>query len=256
MTNTLNKVIHNGDEYEFPGWIPNITTGTTSTVSGIRVWTDAEYSLIAPEEWQISIVYSGGWGGWLPAEYQEVEWIGWTNWSDSIPQVYINTWVIASEDIWAWTQMSHTALRDNLQFFSNSGAGSNRWGLTAYPIWNWCPQWQTWHQTNVGYSAGTFYDIKLNWENDKQTLIDWTNIYSLDSWSIPSSDSIRIWDITYSWYSYKCKFFKITDWTTLIRDLVPCYRIADDVVGMYDLVNNVFYTNAWSWTLDKWPDVN
>lgn len=47
--------MHNGDEYKFP-WIANGTTGTTSTVSNIRVWTEWEYGLITPEDWQISIV--------------------------------------------------------------------------------------------------------------------------------------------------------------------------------------------------------
>lgn len=57
MTNTLNKIMHNGDEYLLPSWIPNSTDWTTSTVSNIRVGTDTEYWLITPVEWQVSIVY-------------------------------------------------------------------------------------------------------------------------------------------------------------------------------------------------------
>lgn len=30
---------------------------------------------------------------------------------------------------------------------------------------------------------------------------------------------------------------------TLVRDFIPCYRNTDNEVGLYDLVNNVFYTN-------------
>ena len=37
---------------------------------------------------------------------------------------------------------------------------------------------------------------------------------------------------------------KVYDDNILIRDLVPCYRKSDNVIGMLDLVNNVFYTNA------------
>ena len=29
----------------------------------------------------------------------------------------------------------------------------------------------------------------------------------------------------------------------MVRDLIPCYRKVDNVAGMYDLVNDVFYTN-------------
>lgn len=39
---------------------------------------------------------------------------------------------------------------------------------------------------------------------------------------------------------------KIYDNEILVRDFVPCYRKADNVAGLYDLVNNVFYTNAGS----------
>ncbi len=40
---------------------------------------------------------------------------------------------------------------------------------------------------------------------------------------------------------YSCKMY---DNGTLIRDYVPCLRKADSIPGMYDLVNNVFYTNG------------
>ena len=38
--------------------------------------------------------------------------------------------------------------------------------------------------------------------------------------------------------------FQIKDNGVKVRDLVPCYRKADNKPGMYDLVNDVFYTNA------------
>lgn len=39
---------------------------------------------------------------------------------------------------------------------------------------------------------------------------------------------------------YKLKFY---DNGNLIRDFIPCYRNSDNEVGLYDLVNDVFYTN-------------
>lgn len=43
----------------------------------------------------------------------------------------------------------------------------------------------------------------------------------------------------------KCRIYraKIWDSDTLVRDFVPALRNADDVIGMYDIVNSVFYTN-------------
>jgi hypothetical protein len=37
--------------------------------------------------------------------------------------------------------------------------------------------------------------------------------------------------------------FQVYDNGTLVRDLVPCVN-PNDIVGMYDIVNNVFYTTA------------
>lgn len=46
--------------------------------------------------------------------------------------------------------------------------------------------------------------------------------------------------------SMKLYAMYIYDNGNLVRDFVPCYRKPDNVAGLYDLVNNVFYTNAGS----------
>ena len=51
---------------------------------------------------------------------------------------------------------------------------------------------------------------------------------------------------------YACK---IWDNEVLIRDLIPCYRISDNVIGLYDIVNDVFYTNSGTGTFSKGADV-
>ena len=49
--------------------------------------------------------------------------------------------------------------------------------------------------------------------------------------------------------------FKAYTGTTLSIDLIPCYRKADSVIGMYDIVNDVFYTNDGTGTFTKGADV-
>ena len=44
--------------------------------------------------------------------------------------------------------------------------------------------------------------------------------------------------------SIKLYYLKIWDDGTLIRDFAPCYRKPDNVYGLYDKVNGVFYKNA------------
>ena len=46
-------------------------------------------------------------------------------------------------------------------------------------------------------------------------------------------------------------YFKIYVEDELVRNFVPCYRKSDSVIGMYDTVNGVFYTNAGSGTFAK-----
>lgn len=41
-----------------------------------------------------------------------------------------------------------------------------------------------------------------------------------------------------------------------VRELVPCYRKSDNVIGLYDLVNKTFYTNAGTGTFLKGNDIN
>ena len=47
--------------------------------------------------------------------------------------------------------------------------------------------------------------------------------------------------------------FKIWDNDVLIRNFIPCIRNSDNVAGMYDTVNQVFYTNAGTGTFTKGP---
>ena len=51
---------------------------------------------------------------------------------------------------------------------------------------------------------------------------------------------------------YSCKIWKSG---TLIRDFIPCYRISDSVIGLYDMANNQFYTNSGTGTFTKGADV-
>lgn len=48
---------------------------------------------------------------------------------------------------------------------------------------------------------------------------------------------------TLSYAKLKLYDFKMYYNGTLVRDFIPCYRNSDNEVGLYDLVNNVFYTN-------------
>lgn len=52
---------------------------------------------------------------------------------------------------------------------------------------------------------------------------------------------------------YRLHYFKMYDNNTLVRDFSPVKRKSDNVLGLYDKVNNVFYTNAGTGTFIAGP---
>lgn len=104
--------------------------------------------------------------------------------------------------------------------------------------------------------ANNIYEFEI-WNNYVKNV--WASS-NLVSWSTVSgytgSSTITLNNYNNSSYSQNRWYYvKIREWETMVRDLVPCYRYADWVIWMYDKVNDVFYTNSWTWTFTKWPDV-
>lgn len=58
-------------------------------------------------------------------------------------------------------------------------------------------------------------------------------------------------------YKCKCKMYHAEVFYNgaKIRELYPCYRKSDNVIGMYDVVTDTFYTNSGSGTFTKGADV-
>ena len=54
--------------------------------------------------------------------------------------------------------------------------------------------------------------------------------------------------------SCKLYYFKIHEGGTNIHEFIPCYRKLDNVIGMYDLVEDEFITNAGTGTFEKGPN--
>lgn len=57
-------------------------------------------------------------------------------------------------------------------------------------------------------------------------------------------------------YDDKLKYLKVDDGSTVVLDLIPCYRKSDNEIGMYDLVSKTFFTNQGTGTFTKGADVN
>lgn len=197
---------------------------------------------------------------WLPAEYQEVEYIQ-TNWSQ-----WIDTWLLATSNHQVETKIETASSESEKTIFgslsySNSSNSRNYYNLINYlNQWYWWTNWWEWHWWSFPSTAWVKYEIVFNNSNGK-VVVDWNETWDCSwasgySWSTLCLNARWGTNERYYW-KYKFFYFKVYDKSNseYVRDLVPCYRKADSVIWMYDLVNDVFYTNAWTWTFTKWNDV-
>ena len=218
-------------------------------------------------DWGLGYIYLGDvliawWGGGstprLPSEYQEVEYIETTG------TQWIGTWLFASNNIQTEVKIEVSTTNMDKPVFWNVAPSnvpnSHYYHLTCYQNKWYC--WLNWSETSwwtYNNTIWTQYTIVYNNSNNMLN-VNGSDVVSVNGtvWAWTQlAISYRWWNATYYW-QYKYFYFKMYNKTTqqYERDFVPCYRKSDNVIGMYDLVNNQFYTNAWTWTFTKWADVN
>lgn len=194
-----------------------------------------------------------------PSEYQEVEYIqsSWTQYINTLYIPSVNTEI--KTDIRWETQSTQWAV-----FFWVTGNDSSAdwilWRIYSSTSTNFNPWFcnATSWERQITTTINALHNIVLkSWSCN----LDWTS-YTITTSSTPYQSSIDLfaWNNwwTHWWRASKCsiKTFKIYESWTLVRDFVPCYRKSDNVIWLYDLVNDQFYINSWTWTFTKWPDVN
>ena len=171
----------------------------------------------------------------IPIEYQEVEYIQ-SNWSQVIK---------------SWVVMNATWYRANVDFQITSSSPNDQAIVWFYIDWYSTWHYRTWYGQNEWFTlskwitslerqtatwswttrANSSYQIFLF---AKQRFADWR----YDSWAVAKL--------------YSCQIYNPSG--TLIRDFYTCYRKSDQVIWLYDKVNDVFYTNQGSWSFTKWPN--
>lgn len=225
--------------------------------------TQAEYIALLP--WAASdgkhyFIYTESGQGRLPSEYQEVEYIETTG------AQWINTNLFSWTNIQTEVKIWITDARMNMPiFWCYTDAPYSSWYYHLTPYDNaWYCWWDGWelHWWSLNFSVWQTYEIVYNDENGYLN-VDWNNIISVSwtTWYPWSTLWIAQRWANHDWYAaprYRYYYFKMYNKTIwqYERDFVPCYRKADWVIWMYDLVNDIFYTNSWTWTFTKWPNVN
>ena len=189
----------------------------------------------------------------LPAEYQEVEYIqsSWTQyfivWT-SFKTEYKSVMDFQMTVIW-WDYVPLWVLNNSGQRYGIDVRGWNFTVITWW--WNWnntISEDTNRHLFTVDKSTVTVDGTSYSSQYSSYTFNKWVWIFGYHN---TASGTVS--------YLASAKLYKLDiydeNWT-LIYDLVPCYRKQDTEIWMYDLINNVFYTNSWTWTFTKWNDVN
>lgn len=187
----------------------------------------------------------------LPQGYQEVEYI------ESSGTQYIDTGYIvnASNTIsWEFTAMipsqseAYMGANGYLQFHvTSSGVGVstlNASGLGAKKTFR------------VDFSNSV---TKLYIDNTLVETKNWSGSYNGTNVKLgifKLGDADNGWHTTISPVSCTLYEYAINIGENEVSRCVPCYRKADNVAGLYDLVNNVFYTNAGSGVFAVGADSN
>jgi len=182
----------------------------------------------------------------LPSEYQEVEYItgvryGYINTGFDITDGYkfeldISFNELSTQYIIGAVDFSYPITRSHLACFDNGGF---QFGLGAKEdIWT-----GLYIQTNTRYKIEASTTSGDNYIKVNGTLYgQGTYTYSLNNYRcyLLSTNGMSSGE-AFNGNMYSCKIYDNND--VLIRDFIPCYRKSDNKVGMYDIVNNVFYTS-------------
>ena len=199
----------------------------------------------------------------LPREYQEVEYI------QSTGSQYINTWFAYSKTT------GKVEVKFSSQAFGSQYHTYRLWGSynQASPtsrsfilyvnyrnlrLWLWTGD----SDTGRSLSTNTIYELteEITTAGTCKVTLNGTTTSHSYSGTIATNNNFYIFcnNETGSPGSYgrdRLYYLKLYEQGVLVRDFVPCYRKNDGVIGLYDLVNDVFYTNAGSGTFTKGSDV-
>ena len=201
----------------------------------------------------------------LPDEYQEVEYI------ETNKNQYIDTGVIPNQDTGfdidflvkdSFTSSANTS--GSIFGVRSSWSDSNKTGTNMFQLTTYSNITSSFADGAMAFGSQKYASgmtqnerMTISLRNGVYTKPDGTEI-QLDTTNFTAPNTMYLFMLRgYSNEKAGVKLysFKMYDGNTIIRDFIPCYRKNDNVIGLYDLVNNVFYTNLGTGTFEKGKDI-
>ena len=180
----------------------------------------------------------------IPNEYQLVEYLGISNNSNN----YINSNVLTQKGLRIIIGFKPSTISGPDSIFGNRSSGEdNSFGIT----YGWYPR-AYYGQSFSGYpafvTANNKYDLDYNNIDGKLYVNGLLNTTTPNAESYNYTNPIPIWigrmgNWNNSTGAKEISYCHISVYDNWVLKLYPVYRKADNVAGMYDIVNDVFYTN-------------
>lgn len=188
--------------------------------------------------------------------YTQVEWLGATG------TQYIDTGVNPNNTLKAVC---------NLTLNSNYAFAEGRAGqYISFGIMNHTSAYRARIRNGSGSNAdsastvptgdGVFHNFELSQADG--FWIDGVRIGTFNSYTYTDTNSLYLFafnsngsPLSGAYATGKIKRMKLYDNGSLVRDFVPAIRNSDNVAGMYDLVNDTFYTNAGTGTFETGNEI-
>lgn len=181
----------------------------------------------------------------LPSEYQEVEYIqsSGTQWID---------WLRLPVDFKFTITAQFESTNQYYNVYDTTEARPMLWVYT-----NWRFELNIDNMTAVWTIDNSKFITVVSdalWNTNK-LLVDWVQVVEWTKISSISKDTTLFHRGASDGFKWKIKYVLIEGTGWKIRELIPCYRVSDWTIWLYDLVEWKFYTNSWTWTFTKWADI-
>ena len=222
----------------------------------------------------VKVVYVGNSSGkavevWrtstLPSTYQKVEYIYNTGRTQ-----YIDTGLYPNINTTAEVEVSLPSIYNDTEIFGsvNEASGDHYYRLCTHYGSGKSKFYYIFGGGNYdsdaldqALQANTKYKVIFNAPGGYFYVDDTLLHTSTRTWTVSSCPTLTLFanhrdshfDLSDDLYIYH---FAAKQSNKYVRDMYPCYRKSDNVIGMYDLINSKFYTNAGSGIFYKGPDVD
>ena len=185
----------------------------------------------------------------LPSEYQQVEYI------ESTGTQYIDTGIKCSQNMSCEIENNFNELSGIQLFGAYSSPKRTHYGIVDDRVY--MPSVEnsltTEHifYTNMNYHTFFLSSTVYKYDNEiiANGMFEFTNGLNFYLFARNNNENVTNY--------CKSKMTKAKFWidNKLIKNFIPCYRKSDNKPGLYDLVNNEFYTNQGTGDFEKGDDV-